>query len=155
MSDLIGLAANAAGGGVFGLVGTALGRVAGYFEQRQTFAQEQARWGHELKVLEAQRVAEKAAADSVRDLADTTGSWDGLKASLAAEAAIEPSYRWVDAIRGITRPVLTFLLWVITAAVWFHADAAGQSSIIETATFAATAATLWWFGDRGRPSQLK
>ena len=28
-------------------------------------------------------------------------------------------------------------------------EAAEQAKIVETATFAATAATLWWFGDRG------
>ncbi|MEM9843020.1 MAG: hypothetical protein AAF767_10225, partial [Pseudomonadota bacterium] len=58
------------------------------------------------------------------------------------------SYRWVDAVRGLTRPLLTVLLWMITAAIWAFADAADRSSIVETATFAATAATLWWFGDR-------
>ncbi|MDJ0920908.1 MAG: hypothetical protein QNI84_07255 [Henriciella sp.] len=150
MSDLIGLAANAAGGGVFGLVGTALGRVAGFFERRQSMAHEQARWAHDLLVIEARRAADQAAAEAERDLADTAGRWAGLKASMEAEAAIGPSYRWVNAVRGLTRPVLTFLLWGISAAIWFHADAAGQSSIIETATFAATAATLWWFGDRSR-----
>jgi len=33
MSDIAGLAASAAGGGLFGLVGTVLGRVAGYAER--------------------------------------------------------------------------------------------------------------------------
>ena len=39
---------DAAAGGLFGIVGTALGRVAGFFERKQTFLQEQARWSHEL-----------------------------------------------------------------------------------------------------------
>jgi hypothetical protein len=34
-------------------------------------------------------------------------------------------------------------------AAFLGADEAGQAGIVDTATFAATAATLWWFGDRG------
>ena len=40
MADIAGLAASAAGGGLFGLVGTALGRLAGFFEKRQQLANE-------------------------------------------------------------------------------------------------------------------
>lgn len=148
MADLIGIAASAAGGGVFGVLGTALGRVAGYFERRQSIEHEERRWQHEVKLLEMQRLA--AAAETEAELAITRaeGSWDGLQASLNAEAAIRASYKWVDAIRGLTRPLLTLLLWGITVVIWFSADLADRSNITETATFAATAATLWWFGDR-------
>jgi len=43
------------------------------------------------------------------------------------------------------RPVLTLFLWVITAWI-FHVTKNG--AIVEAAVFAASAATLWWFGDR-------
>jgi hypothetical protein len=68
---------------------------------------------------------------------------------MAAEASIGTSYPWVNAVRGLTRPFLTLLLWLIAGMIWFGADAEGRGAITETATFAATAATLWWFGDRG------
>jgi hypothetical protein len=68
---------------------------------------------------------------------------------MQAEAAIGASYLWVDAVRGLTRPVLTVLLWLIAGVIFTASDAEGRSAITETATFAATAATLWWFGDRG------
>lgn len=155
MSDLVGLAANAAGGGIFGLVGTALGRIAGYFEQKQSIAHEQARWAHELKLADHQKAAALAAHKAALAETETAGRWDGLRSSMAAEASIGESYRWVNAVRGLTRPLLTFLLWIISALIWIRADAAGQSSIIETATFAATAATLWWFGDRGRAASQR
>lgn len=45
MADIISLGLDAAAGGVFGLIGTTLGRVAGFFERRDENAQEQARWG--------------------------------------------------------------------------------------------------------------
>ena len=149
MADLIGLTSSAAGGGLFGLLGTALGRIAGYFERRQHHAHERARWLHESELLKLQMQASSQETEAERALAETAGSWKGLSASMAAEAAIGASYPWVNAVRGLTRPVLTLVLWVIALCVYFNADASGQKSIAETATFAATAATLWWFGDRG------
>lgn len=59
MADVIGLAASAAGGGLFGMLGTAIGRVAGYFERRQEQTQERARWGHEVQLLELQMKAQR------------------------------------------------------------------------------------------------
>lgn len=148
MADLIGIAASATGGGLFGLFGTALGRVAGFFERQQTIAHEERRWVHEVQLLELQRVAAAQETEAELAIARTEGSWAGLEASLAAEAAIAASYRWVGAVRALTRPLLTVLLWGITIAIWFTADFTSRASITETATFAATAATLWWFGDR-------
>ena len=149
MENMIGLAASAAGGGVFGLVGTAIGRVAGFFERRQSQAHEALRWAHELKRMELEQAAALARTEAEIDLQATAGSWRGLEASMQAEAAISASYPWVDAVRGLTRPGLTLLLWLISAGIWLGADADGRAAIIETASFAATAATLWWFGDRG------
>jgi len=149
MADIAGLAASAAGGGLFGLVGTVIGRVAGVVEARQAQAHERARWAHEGELAKLQIQARAAEADAGLRLADASGAWAGLSASMAAEAAIGESYKWVNAVRALTRPVLTVLLWGITGAVFMGASAAGQEGIVETATFAATAATLWWFGDRG------
>ncbi|MEO1965444.1 hypothetical protein [Hyphomonas sp.] len=149
MADIAGLAASAAGGGLFGLVGTVIGRIAGVVEARQAQAQERARWVHEAEMQKLR--VEADAAGRVADLrqTETSGAWTGLSASLAAEAAIGESYKWVNAVRALTRPVLTVLLWGITGAVFLGADEVGQAGIVDTATFAATAATLWWFGDRG------
>lgn len=149
MDDIAGLAASAAGGGIFGLLGTALGRVAGFFETRQKQTHEAARWAHETALLELQQQARAAETEAEQALAETTGSWAGLTASMQAEAAIGTSYRWVSAVRGLTRPALTLLLWLIAGGIWFGAGEAARTSITDTATFAATAATLWWFGDRG------
>jgi hypothetical protein len=81
--------------------------------------------------------------------AEASGPRAGLSASMAAEAAIGDSCRWVNAVRAMTRPTLTVLLWGITGAAFLGADEAGQAGIVYTATFAETAATLRWFGDRG------
>ena len=155
MEDLIGIAASAASGGLFGLAGTALGRIAGFFERKQQYAHEQARWNHESALLELQMQANAQETEAEIALAETAGSWRGLEASMQAEANITGSYVWVNAVRGLTRPFLTLLLWLIAGFIWFGADAAGREAITETATFAATAATLWWFGDRGPRREQK
>ncbi|MFN7054934.1 hypothetical protein [Hyphomonas sp.] len=155
MSELIGLAASAAGGGVFGLIGTLIGRAAGYAERRQDQAQERARWAHDAALAALHMQAAERHADGQFRLAEAAGAWRGLAASIEAEAGIAASYRWVDAVRGITRPALTLLLWLITCLVFLGADPAARSAIIETTTFAATAATLWWFGDRGQKREVR
>jgi hypothetical protein len=98
------------------------------------------------------RASELAGQES---LAQTPGAWEGLAASMAAEASIGESYRWVNAVRALTRPLLTFLLWLITGLVYLGAAAEARASIVETTTFAATAATLWWFGDRGNRREVR
>ncbi len=102
MAELIGIAAGAAGGGLFGVFGTALGRLAGYFERRQTIAHEEKRWQHEVQLLELQRLADAAETEAELALEHAAGRWAGLQASLNADAAIRGSYPWVDAVRGLT-----------------------------------------------------
>lgn len=111
MDEIIGMSASAAGGGLFGLLGTTLGRVAGFFEKRQSIAHEERRWQHETTLVELQQKTAMQAAKTALDQAHVDGSWDGLSASLAAQAAIGESYKWVNAIRSLTRPSLTLLLW--------------------------------------------
>ena len=155
MEDLIGVSASAAGGGLFGLVGTTLGRIAGYFEKRQTIAHEERRWQFETQRLEHQQRAAVQTAEAQLEQTETEGRWSGLQASLSAEASIAGSYKWVDAARALTRPCLTILLWLIATAIWFSSAPAERALIAETATFAATAATLWWFGDRATVARPK
>ena len=155
MADIAGLAASAAGGGLFGLVGTVIGRIAGVVEARQAQAHERARWVHETEMQKLRLEAEAAREDAELRKAETSGAWAGLSASMAAEASIGESYKWVNAVRALTRPTLTVLLWGITGAVFLGADTAGQAGIVDTATFAATAATLWWFGDRGPRREVR
>jgi hypothetical protein len=99
--------------------------------------------------MDMQMQAKRQASEDDLRLAEVAGGWQGLSASLAAEAAIGESYKWVNAVRGLTRPCLTLLLWVIAGLVFLGSGAAALGDIVETETFAATPATLWWFGARG------
>ena len=102
-------------------------------------------------MLDAQMRARQQASEADLRLSDVAGGWRGLEASMEAEAAIGQSFQWVNAVRGLTRPFLTLLLWLITGLVFLGSGTAARGEIVETATFAATGATLWWFGDRGPP----
>lgn len=145
MADVATLTLDAAAGGLFGLVGTALGRVAGFFERKQAFSQEKARWAHELKLHELAMQASAQETEGELALVAQAGSWKGLEASIMAEAAIGDASRWVVNLLRLVRPTLTLLLWCITG--WIFAMTQ-DGTIVEAAVFAATAATLWWFGDR-------
>jgi len=152
MADIIGLGLDAVAGGIFGIFGTAIGRVAGFFERKQTFEQEQARWGHEIKLHELNMQAQAVETEMELALAAQAGSWAGLNASIIAEASIGPASRWVINILRLVRPILTLLLWFITAWIFLKTQ---NSAIAEAAVFAATASTLWWFGDRApKPETL-
>jgi hypothetical protein len=143
---------DAAAGGVFGIVGTALGRVAGFFERKQTFKHEVQRWSHEYKLHELQMAASAQETEMEIALTAQQGSWKGQEPSIKADAAIGKASKWVINVLRLVRPVLTILLWLITA--WIFA-VTQESAIVEAAVFAATAATLWWFGDRAPKPPLK
>ena len=145
MASIIGLGMDAAAGGVFGILGTAIGRAAGFFERGQAFKQEQARWGHELNLHELNMKSRQQESEIERAIAHEQGSWLGLNASLAADAAIGEGSQWVINTLRLVRPVITILLWLIVAWIFQKTQ---DPAIVEAAVFAGTAATLWWFGDR-------
>ena len=150
MAGLSTLTLDAAAGGLFGLVGTALGRVAGFFERRQQHEHERAQWVHELALHELNMKARAEETEQEIALAAQAGSWAGLEASILADAAIGEASRWVIDLLRLVRPVLTLLLWLITGWIFARTQ---DGSVIEACVFAATAATLWWFGDRApKPS---
>ena len=153
MAELASLGLDAAAGGVFGLLGTALGRVAGFFERRQAHAHEVARWSHERELHELNRIARAQEAEIELAITHQKGSWEGLSRSLQADAALGTGSQWVVDTLRLVRPTLTLLLWCISGWIFARTQ---DSEIADAAVFAATAATLWWFGDRApRPSAPK
>lgn len=162
--DLLELGSSAATGGLLGMVGTVMGRVAAYFEARQANAHERERWQHEraVRAEEAEREAQRRESDHAHDR--QMASYEGLNESLRAEASVGATYRWVNAIRALVRPVLTPVLWIVYLVVFFaivegnartFLSAEAQDDFvgyfIANIAFAASAATLWWFGDRALP----
>ena len=61
------------------------------------------------------------------------------------------------AVRALTRPALTLLLWILFALLFLSALSGALSAetasgvvrtAVETIAFSASTALTWWFGDR-------
>lgn len=131
------------GGGVTGLFGTLLGRVANIYEKKQERA-----FILDKYVLDAKQ----RSIEIEKQLEQTylTTSQKALKASYKHDSSIIIKSDWVNNIRALVRPVLTFLLWLLVAAIYFNLEAVDDEKglIVESVIYAATTATVWWFGDR-------
>lgn len=164
--DLIagsGLAGGALGA-AFGAFGSILNRGIGLFEMREKrkdrqleLAHEKERWSHESAAAQAARSARAEEAGQALAMTQAQGSWSGLNASVEAEGSIGESWPWVAAVRALTRPALTVMLWLLYALLFLSAasgalEAETASSVIgaavETVSFSAATALTWWFGDR-------
>lgn len=158
-----GLAGGALGA-AFGALGSIVNRGLAIFETREKrkdrqleMAHEKDRWTHDLRLAEGQRLGEAEAGRQALARADAEGSWTGLAESVRAEGALAADWPWVAAVRALTRPALTLLLWVLFALL-FLAAAAGAlepdtaagvvRTAVETIAFSASTALAWWFGDR-------
>ena len=160
LETLFNLGASVLTGGATGLLGTALSAVVDFFQSRQRHAQELdlRRLDIELAQAEAEGAAAHAAieARAQRERAE----WEALEASYR-----EAGRRWsrpgegrlmqfVDAVRGLTRPALTWSLFALVGAIYFLLGTADITTvglrprIVETVLYLFTAAMLWWFGSR-------
>ncbi|MDI7774983.1 hypothetical protein [Asticcacaulis sp. EMRT-3] len=172
MDILSGLTGSGAVGGLFGALGSGLGRIIGIFEMREKrqdrtleMAHEKDLWSHEteLQTLQIKAKAEetenelKLGAQGL-DKSALDGSWAGLTASVNADAKLTSGYAWVEAVRALVRPALTVLIWLIFSLLFFAAlgaklpgTTAGDlvATFVSAVTFAASTALAWWFGDRG------
>lgn len=171
VGGIAGMGANVASGGLFGLVGSLVGVGTKYLQRRQEMAEKELERAHELKLLDAQRLARAEETEGELAVADSKGSWEGLQASFATTIPASEVPRWVNGLRSMFRPFLTIALVVVVylifrdllAAITGATGADGSTLavifteaeakvaliyIIHSITFAAVTAIVWWFGDR-------
>jgi hypothetical protein len=177
MEWITGILGSAASGGVFGFLGSAVGAAFKYFQTRQQQKFEEKKWAHELCLID--REHERSREEDEHELAviSQQGAWSGLETSIQAETAVGETYKWVNAIKALYRPVLTTGL-VIVAYIIFNdllAVMTGNGADIlapgvftpaeakdllvynvNSLIFSASTAIVWWFGDRAfAPPGLK
>ena len=137
------LLTSAAGGGILGLGGAAIKMFLGYKQKQLELKQAilLARENRENMKLELELERLRGNRElAVREIeADT----QGLVSAIQAEASITGTSRYVNDIRGLTRPVLTFVLVALAA---FRPE--------PDFIFLATTAVTFWFGDRPRRKRL-
>lgn len=139
--SLLDILGNVASGGLLGLLGTGVNFALGYFQRKQEHQQRV-----EMLRLEADVHAARVAGDVA--VAREAGASGAFVASQQAEAQIGRSYRWVEAVRALTRPGLTLLLVILATLLRYSADAATRAYIDQNIIVTAVAATTWWFGQR-------
>ena len=160
LETLLNLGTSILTGGATGLLGTAVSGVIDFFQARQRHDQEMdlRRLDIELAKAEAEGALTRAAveAEAERERAE----WEALEASYrqAARRWSRPGEGWVmqlvDAVRGLTRPALTWSLFALVGAIYFLLGASEFTAeplrprIVETVLYLFTAAVLWWFGAR-------
>lgn len=169
-TTLLGIGANAASGGAFGLLGSIIGAIVKSKERKDTRAFETMKWDHEKDLLRLSMEARSAETESELAIVSQEGAWEGLQSSHLADAAIGASYPWVNAIKCLFRPALTAGLVGITAFIFVElcrnaqlATILGSAAthdliqyVVYSTVFSACTAVVWWFGDRAfTPPDLK
>lgn len=164
---LTGGAGAASMGGLFGILGSALGSWLKMKQQKQEFEFEAKKWDHEYKLQELSMKSRQEENEQAIALAATQGSWNALAASYHLERKAGESYKWVNAIKDLFRPLVTVLLIVAVLILFFELRALlnGQQSglsgavsiqealemikyLVYSVVFTFSTAVLWWYGDR-------
>jgi len=171
ISTILGTGAAAAGGGIFGLLGSAVGAWMKMRQARQEHEFQKDKWAYETELQKLNMQAKQEENEQAIALASSQGSWAALQSSVAMERKAGESYRWVNAIKDLFRPVLTLGLFIMVYLIF--RDIISGAGVIKTildqtetinivkyivysVVFSATTAGVWWFGDRAfSPPGLK
>ena len=131
-----------AGGGT-GLIGSVVGRVAGFFEQKQKFKQQLAEYDHELKLLGLQQQQRTEEREHEADITEYQEDTKTLTASMQHDTSYGDSLlRWV-------RPVLTLLLVALVFTIYLTtSDLDIKGQVVAQVLFLTSTAFSWWFADR-------
>ena len=150
LTDLLGVGASVASGGIFGLFGSVVGVAAKHFQEKQRQEWEEKKWDQEIRLQELQLRAKVEETEQEILLANTAGSWKGLVSSHTAAANVGKTHMWVNDVKALFRPALTLVLWVLAFMVFkdLSKDEALAQYMVYSVFFSASTATVWWFGDR-------
>lgn len=131
-----------AGGGT-GLIGSLIGRVAGYFEEKQKLTRLEVELAHELKLQEMQQMEKREERESEEYIAGMEAHTATLVSSYEHDSSYgNAALRWV-------RPVLTASL--IMGTVWvYHTlpNEVTKSDVALQIVYFTGVAISWWFADR-------
>lgn len=164
MGFLTGLLGSTGFGAILGLAGGIVNRILDIKAKKVDHA-------HELALLQAQTEQLKMEWESRAQVASIEGAakveaagYDAMAASYGADKATY-GIKWVDALRGIVRPVLTLAFLVI--AVWINAKILASlyaetvelgaivPQVIDWMLFEASVVIGWWFATRPGRSQVQ
>jgi hypothetical protein len=176
-ADLLGGATSAMSGGIFGFIGSAVGGIFKYFQVRQQHKFEEKKWKHELVLLDKEHERDRQEDEHELSVISQQGAWSGLTTSIQADSVTGETYKWVNAIKTLYRPLLTTGLVAIAYLIFkdllvmvdgnttvlvpnniFSPEQAKELIVytVYSLVFSASTAVVWWFGDRAfAPPGLK
>lgn len=135
-------------GGATGILGTVVGKVAGFFEAKQKLELTREEFKHELALQELNIQARSAEMESEQIIAEAATFATTRQASYDHDSAYGKPYRWVVTLLRLIRPLLTLSLIVLTGILFFQLGQEGQADIASQVIFLTGMAVSWWFGDR-------
>ena len=117
-------------------------------ERDHDLAMRAGNYEHELKLHEVN--ARATAEENARAIMalETEFSGQGLGKAIDADAKLENAPPWVDAVRALTRPAISYTLIALMAAIYFFSPAPVKEIVAAAVVYMATVAVLFWFGDR-------
>ena len=150
-----GLLTAAFGGGATGIVGSIIGKVGNWLEEKQKIEAKTLEYKHELKLLELQGHMSAKEQENELALIGIGASRDVINASYTHDTNFGQASQWVINILRLVRPTLTVILIILTGLIaWkmasIETEQQSWNSLIEQVTFLTTMAVSWWFGDRAR-----
>ena len=152
--DILGSLVGAASGGVLGVVGSLIGKVAGYFELKQKMKLEEIKNKHSLALMDKQAELQKLAQDGKYQLTSLETDSANLIASFKHDASYGETYKWASPLLRFVRPFLTFSIIGVFVYVYYKADDFGDVTTAQRMSneicFLASTCLSWWFADRSR-----
>ena len=135
-------------GGATGIIGTLVGKVAGYFEAKQKLELTREEFKQELALQELNMKARAGEMENEQAIAEVAAFTSTRQASYKHDSDMGKPYRWVVTLLRLIRPLLTLSLIALTGILFFQLGEEGQDSIATQVIFLTGMAVSWWFGDR-------
>ena len=137
--EWLNAAFSVAGGGIFGLIGAGVNKFFDYKKQQQINIQELAMADKVAVQMDKEFELAKFKGSMELEIQDSDNDAKGLMSAIEAEQSIKEVHKWVNDVRGMTRPVLTLIL--VLMAWW-------EEGIDKSLDWMASTAVTFWFGDR-------
>ena len=135
-------------GGTTGLVGSLLGRVCGWLETREKRKNMELEFAQEIKLIEAQARVRADEMEHESAIAEVNAASEMRTQSYRHDMSAAGAHKWVISTLRMVRPVLTFSLIAVTAAITFTFPTATSYDIANQVVYLTGMSVAWWFGDR-------
>ncbi len=137
-------------GGATGILGSIFGKAFGLIDKWQERLTQREAFKHELRLLDLQHKSKQYELEHQMEKANLETMSDIRQASYQHDSGSGQGSQWVVNTLRLIRPILTVLLLIGVAVIWFTIPSASvlQHDITQFIVYATMTAITWWFGDR-------